>query len=137
MPTKLQLHLENCDTIEFDWEHVHGISINDITHSTNITTSGIKVSSLYCSSFFIELKKGAKGQYVFDNGGAIWKKRVALADITSISVLYEDGQKDHWRVQWPVESDGYTHPHQGIMKDWRGGWLIYCCERTKGAQNGS
>lgn len=136
-PIKLQLHLENCDTLEFDWEHVNGLSVKGVTQNINITNKGVKVVNLSCTKFFVDLKKGSKGQYQFDNGGSKWKKRLAYGDVTSLTVLYADGKKDHWVVEWPDDADEYKHPHQGIVKNCFGGWIVYCCKRTKGGYDGN
>lgn len=129
-PTKLQLLLENCEILEFDWNDVESVSFENTYDAVDIDSDGVVTTMKCCQKFYICVTGG--GEYSFDNGSSHWTKRLKEGDITHIHIVYGDGSELTYRVEWPLVGHMYYHPHQGVGKTWMDGvHLIFCCKDTK------
>lgn len=129
-PIKLQLLLENCEILEFDWEHVDTLSFENTYDAIDIENDGTISTVKCCQRFFICVSGG--GEYSFDNGSSHWTQRLKNGDITHIYVMYENGDDLTYRVEWPRNGNAYYHPYQGVYPTWMDGvYSIYCCKETK------
>jgi hypothetical protein len=125
-PIKLELVLENCETIVFDWKHVNGICIADLTTTEQIDEEGVIEEYRYCKEFFIDVDSNG-GEYEFDNGSEHWGKRLKkYADITQIHFVYADNSRRSYHVKWPRDGGYSSHPWQGV-EDCRDGYTYIWC----------
>ena len=130
-PIKLQLLLENCEILDFDWKDVESVSFENTYDAVDIDSDGVITTIKCCQKFYICVD-GKGGEYSFDNGSSHWNERLKEGDVAFVSVLFDDDSELSYRVEWPTNGNMYYHPHQGVDTTWmKGVHLIYCCKETK------
>lgn len=122
-PAQLQLGLENCETLVFDWCDVNSVVLHDLADMLTITNDGSKITHTHCKGFLIDVNIDG-GYYLLDNDSSHWKKRLEKGDITSVCFVYENNRETYF-VDWADNSDDLYHDHQGV-NIYEDSAIIYC-----------
>lgn len=123
-PLRVELGLENCEVLVFDWKFVESISFRDTHTSHFINKDGKQRLNNWCKEFNL-IVDGDGGEYLHDNGSKHWKERLVTGDVTLITIVYENDAELEYHVTWPDWSANY-HPDQSTEMLCKGFWSIYC-----------
>lgn len=114
---EIELTLENCEHIKIPSRHLGNIVIEDI--DTSIRRNAINsidklqtANSIYLDIIKPETVKTLRLFDEYDEGSPSCSKRlIQYADITSVEVIYNNGSKETYFVDWDWDND-YINSYQ-------------------------
>lgn len=130
-PSAVELILENCESIVFDWKDIEHLSFGQISENILIEKDGDQTSTKTCKTFHLIVKSKDVGDYSFDNGSKHWYDRFQdCPDITSVLIHYEEYCCLLY-IDWYGQESEYVHEHQGVCEEFDGAIRIFCDEEYK------
>ncbi|KAA9007295.1 hypothetical protein F4V43_02070 [Paenibacillus spiritus] len=103
----VEFALENCEVLSIDGKYIGNFQVRDLKkHITKHYNSIMHMTT--CELFSIAISREANKEYnAFDVEE--WKhnlfERLSARDICSVDLIYEDGTKDEFYVDWVGESE--------------------------------